>query len=118
MLDKLDKIVYITNLSTKQCMENIFVKPWIYHCRYGTELWYRCDTVGDSRLILTFTGGVFRKMMRTTFIVDIKENGCETEIVLTFHKEILGLPALTPVSDIDEFMKQKADAKRQRMELK
>lgn len=107
-----NQLIYTTTLLASQCIENIMKKPWIYYCKYGTELWYKCDKINDSRILLTFKGGTFRKMMRTTYIVDFVQTPLMTKIVMMFYKEMLGLPALTPPNDIDEFMNQKANARK------
>lgn len=104
------QLIYKSELPIHLCINKIYTKPWIYACRFGTELWYKCEIISDNKMIITFTGGQFRRIMRTQYILEFIEDENNTKIIMTFQNEILGLPALTPKSDIDLFMKQKLDA--------
>ena len=103
---------YQTTLPVEQCIQQIITKPWIYGPDPLNELWYKCDKISDSSLLVTFTGGCFRKITRTQYIVDFSKQEDGTHIAMTFKKEMLGLPPMTLVRDIDCFMETKISASR------
>ena len=107
-----NRLVYHSSLPVKSCVEKILLEPWTYQCRWGTELWYKCEKVSETQLIIIFTGGQFRKAMRTEFNVELLEQDQSTKIIMFFQKDLFGLVALTHPKDIDLFMHQRIDAHR------
>ena len=95
------------------CMNQITKEPQQYECNWGTTLRYKSNRISDTQVLITFMGGQFRKMMRTQYLMEFFPKEHSTQIVLHFQKELLGLPPMTPPSDIDLCMKQKLDAVRE-----
>lgn len=104
-------LIFKTELSERECILNITRKPWVYTCNYGTELWYTCEMVSDNQLLISFTGGQFRKIMRTQYWMKLTRQDV-TIVTMEFYKELFGLPPMTTVHDIERFMKQKINAWR------
>ncbi|MBQ9838298.1 MAG: hypothetical protein IJO56_02205 [Oscillospiraceae bacterium] len=96
------------------CIIQITKEPQQYECKWGTALWYKTNRISDTQVLITFMGGQFRKMMRTQYLMEFFPQEHHTLIVLRFHKELLGLPPMTPPSDIDLCMKQKLNAVRKK----
>lgn len=94
------------------CIDEITKEPQQYVCEWGTELWYKANRISDTQVLITFTGGQFRKMMRTQYLMECFSEQSHTRITLRFQKELFGLPPMTHPSDIDLCMKQKLDAVR------
>lgn len=103
---------YKTMLPIGDCMDLITRQPWQYQCDLGTPLWYECSVLSPTQLLLTFKGGQFRKAMHTQFFVDFGVEGEMTVVSMRFHKEMFGLPPMTPLRDIDRFMEEKIQAGR------
>lgn len=103
---------YITELPVTDCMALISQRPFEYECQLGMPLWYDCRALSDTQLLVTFKGGKFRKFMRTQYMVDFRVEGGMTVVTMRFYKEMLGLPPITSLDDIDLFMKQKIQAVR------
>lgn len=97
-----------------ECIIQITKEPQQYDCKWGTALWYKTNRISDTQVLITFTGGQFRKMMQTQYLMEFLPQEHHTLIVLRFQKELLGLPPMTPPSDIDLCMKQKLNAVRKK----
>lgn len=97
-----------------ECIIQITKEPQQYDCKWGTALWYKTNRISDTQVLITFTGGQFRKMMQTQYLMEFLPQEHHTLIVLRFQKEMLGLPPMTPPSDIDLCMKQKLNAVRKK----
>lgn len=95
-----------------ECIMQITKEPQQYDCKWGTALWYKAERVSDTQVLITFTGGQFRKMMRTQYLMEFLPQEHHTLIVLRFQNELFGLPPMTHPSDIDLCMKQKLNAVR------
>ena len=96
----------------QECIIRLVKEPHQYECEWGTELWYKADVISNTQILITFTGGQFRKTMRTQYLMEFLPQERHTLIVLRFQKELLGLPPMTLPSEIDLCMKQKLDAMR------
>ena len=103
-------LVYHTPLSASDCIRSISRMPWEFECKWGTALWYECERLSCTQLLVTFKGGQFRKSVRTQYLMEFVVEGQETIITVRFYKESFGLPPMTPPDDIDRFMKQKINA--------
>ena len=68
--------------------------------------------VAPTQLLVSFCGGQFRKSMRTQYTMEFETIDSQTIVTLSFKSEMLKLPPMTPISDIDQFMKQKMSAVR------
>ena len=102
-----------THLPVNDCIERIISMPWEFRDpRYSTPLWYKCQMISATRLLITFTGGQFQRFRRTEYIVDFYTRGQQTVIEMYFHKEFLSLLPYTSTQDLDAFMSQKIMAKR------
>ena len=97
-----------------ECIIQITKEPQQYKCNLGTALSYKTNRISDTQILITFTGGQFRKMIRTQYLMEFLPQERNTLIVLRFQKELLGLPPMTPPSDIDLCMKQKMNAARKK----
>ena len=97
-----------------ECIIRITKEPQQYKCGWGTALWYKTKIITDTQILITFTGGQFRKMMRTQYLMEFIPQECHTLIVLRFQREMLGLPPMTLPSDIDFCMNQKLNAIRKK----
>lgn len=105
-------LCYQSPYTLSECINQITKEPHQYECKWGTPLWYKVHKISDTQLLITFTGGQFRKMMRTEYLMELsKQDNC-TQIVLCFQNEMLGLPPMTSPSDIDLFMNQKLKGHR------
>lgn len=109
------KLYYTTALSIPECIDSILRTPQQYECKWGTALYYRAEKIADNRIVVTFTGGQFRKMKRSQYYLDFSVKDNVVSIVLSFVSDLFGGPSLTPISDIDLFMKQKLNATRYNM---
>ncbi len=105
-------LCYISPHNVYECIILITKEPQQYECKWGTALWYKANKISDTQVRITFTGGQFRKMMRTQYLMEFHPQERNTRIVLRFQKELLGLPPMTPPSDIDLCMNQKLNAVR------
>ena len=105
---------YDSPLNIYDCIIQITKDPQQYECKLGTALWYKTEILSGTQILITFTGGQFRKMMRTQYIMDFLPQENHTQIVMRFQKELFGLPPMTPPSDIDLCMKQKLNAVRKK----
>lgn len=103
-------LMYRTKLSVNDCISSMSRTPWEYECKWGTPLWYECEKISDTQLLVIFKGGQFRKAVRTQYLMEFSGEDGETVITVRFYKESLGLPPMTPPDDIDRFMKQKIQA--------
>lgn len=104
---------YRTEMHVHECIQRISNLPWRYRDKWGTDLWYKCEMISDSQLLVIFTGGQFRKVKRTQFLLDFVQEQGSTIVIMRFYKELFGLPSMTPPGDIDSFMKEKINATRQ-----
>ena len=107
-----EPLSYESSYNLHECIMKITEEPQQYECKWGTALWYKAERISDTKVLITFTGGQFRKMMRTQYIMEFIPREQHTQIVLHFKKEMLGLPPMTNPLDIDLCMKQKINAVR------
>jgi len=107
-------LYYESPYSLYECIIQITKEPQQYECEWGTALWYKTNSISNTQVQIIFTGGQFRKMMRTQYLMEFFPQGSHTLIVLRFQKEMLGLPPMTPPSDLDLCMKQKLNAVRKK----
>jgi len=107
-------MLYESPYNIHECIIHITKEPQQYECKWGTPLWYKANRISDTQVLITFTGGQFRKMMRTQYLMEFLPQEFHTLIVLRFQKELFGLPPMTPPSDIDLCMKQKLNAVRKK----
>lgn len=107
-------LYYESPYNVYECVIQIAKEPQRYECNWGTELWYKAEKISDAQVLITFTGGQFRKMMRTQYLMEFLPQERHTLIVLRFQKELFGLPPMAPPSDIDLCMKQKLNATRKK----
>lgn len=101
---------YATRLTISECIQSIINAPWEYEGGVCDPLWYKCEVLHDAQLLVIFTGGQFRRIRNTQFIMDFQKEHDNTIVTLKFHKELFGLPPMTPPRDIDTFMKQRINA--------
>ena len=98
--------VFHTPLSVEACRE-ILAEP---ESIYGDPLnpgCVRAVLLDDGRYLLTFLGQRFGKARRTEYIADIQAEGT---ITLKFHRELLGLPPMTPEQEIARYLAEKFNA--------
>lgn len=107
-------LYYESAYNVHECIIQITTEPQRYNCKWGTSLWYKAERISDTQVLITFTGGQFRKMMRTQYLMEFLPQEHNTLIVLCFQKELFGLPPMTHPSDIDLCMKQKLNAIRKK----
>ncbi len=107
-------LYYESAYSIHECILQITKEPHQYECKWGTELWYKAEKISDTQVLITFTGGQFRKMMHTQYLMEFLPQEQHTLVVLRFQKEMFGLPPMTLPSDIDLCMKQKLNAVRKK----
>lgn len=97
---------YKTIMPIADCIASITQTPW----EYGDELmplWYNCQVISSTQLLVTFTGGKFHRIIRTQFQISFVQSGVETIAEMRFLHELLGLPPMTTTQEIDLFMHQK-----------
>ena len=107
-----EPVYYESAYSINECILQITKEPQNYDCKWGTELWYEAKRISDRRVLITFTGGQFRKRVHTQYLMDFQPQENYTLIILRFQNELLDLPPMTPPSDIDLCMKQRLNAIR------
>ena len=107
-------LYYETPNDVFACIIQITKEPQQYASKWGTELWYEAEKISDTQVRITFSGGQFRKIMRTQYLMEFVPQEGHTRIVLHFQKELLGLPPMTHPYDIDLCMKQKLNAIRKK----
>ena len=107
-----ESIKYVTNISANVCFDRLINPPYIYRGADGSELWYSVEKIYNNQILIMFKGGQFRKIMRTQYWIEFVSSNGHTEVILRFYKEMLGLPALTPRTDVDQLMTQKLSASR------
>lgn len=103
---------YATDLPVEVCVQRILQQPWEFFCEWGTSLWYECQAVSPTRIMITFTGGQFRKIKCTQYYADFVEQNGKTVITMRFYKELFNSSPFTIPSGIDSFMIQKNNAER------
>lgn len=64
----------------------------------------------DGRMLLIFKGKRFGKAIRTQYLMRFADEPGGCVVTLDFHRELLGLPSMTTVQEIDLFMKDKLQA--------
>ena len=110
-----DQALYYESMyNTQECIMRIIKEPQRYSCKRGTELWYKAEKISDTQIWITFTGGQFRKMMHTQYLMELHSEAEHTSIVLRFQKELFGLPPMTSPLDIDCCMEQRVNAVRKK----
>lgn len=110
-----DQVLYYESMYTLQeCVIQITKEPQQYDCEWGTALWYKAERISNTQVLITFTGGQFRKMMRTQYLMEFISQENHTLIILRFQKELFGLPPMTPPSDIDLCMEKRLNATRKK----
>ena len=110
-----DQALYYESMcNIQECMSRIIQEPQRYSCKLGTELSYKAEQISDTQVWITFTGGQFRKMMRTQYLMEFHPKNEHTSIVLRFQKELFGLLPMTSPLDIDRCMEQKIGAVRKK----
>lgn len=80
---------------------------------YGDRLNPGCfefKSLNDDRVLLVFKGKRFSKAMRTEYLLSLTDEPDGCTIALIFHKELLGMPPMTPAQDIALFMAEKLNA--------
>ena len=107
-------IYYESMYNVQECITRITKEPQQYECKWGTPLWYKAERISNPQVLITFTGGQFRKMMRTQYLMEFLPQEDHTLIVLRFQKELFGLPPMTHPSDIDLCLEQKLNAIRKK----
>lgn len=105
-------LYYESKYNMQECIVQINKGAHQFMCERGTLLRYSSAKISDSQMLITFTGGQFRKIVRTEYLMEFLQKDDHTLIILRFQKEFLGLPPMTPLSDVDLFMAQKANAIR------
>lgn len=105
-------LCYESAYTLLECIRQITKEPQQYTCKWGTPLRYRAEKISQTQVLITFTGGQFRKMMRTQYLMELLPQENHTQIILRFQKELFGLPPMTHPSDIDRCMEQKINAVR------
>ena len=111
----MDKWGYMfqTNLPLYDCVDRIVCLPWGFtDPRYSTPLWYKCEMISATQLLITFTGGLHRRSKHTEYRLEFYTKDQRTVIEMYFSKELFGLPAMTTTQDLDTFMSQKIMATR------
>ena len=110
-----DQVLYYESMySLQECIMQIIKEPQQYYCEWSTDLWYKAEKISDTQVWITFTGGQFRKMMRTQYLMEFFHQEDHTLIVMRFQKELFGLPPMTSPLDIDRCMEQKINAIRKK----
>lgn len=110
-----DQVLYYESKNNiQECITQIIKEPQQYSCKWGTDLWYKAEKISDTQVWITFTGGQFRKMMRTQYLMEFFPQEDRTRIVMRFQKELFGLPPMTSPLDIDRCMEQKVNATRKK----
>ena len=105
-------LCYESTYTLQECIRQITKEPQQYTCNWGTPLRYRAQKISQTQVLITFTGGQFRKLMRTQYLMELLPQEKHTQITLRFQKELFGLPPMTHPSDIDRCMEQKINAVR------
>ncbi|MBR2890732.1 MAG: hypothetical protein IKC09_10710 [Oscillospiraceae bacterium] len=103
---------YDSPLAVDVCMLRIEAMPREYFCDWGTALWYQCERITDGKMLVTFTGGQFRKAKNTQYILEFTSQDNGTLVHMRFIKDLFSMSPLTLVTDIDLFMMQKLEARR------
>ena len=105
--------VFQTHLPLNKCVERITSTPWEFEDVWSaSSLWYTCQAVSPTRLLITFTGGQFRRSRRTEYTMDFMVMEQTTVIEVKFQKEMWGLPPMMTAQELDSFMNQKLLAVR------
>ena len=107
---------YESRYSVEECIAQIIQEPQQYCCEWGTDLWYKAEKISNTQVWITFTGGQFRRMKLTQYLMEFISQEDHTTIVMRFQKELFGLPPMTPPVDIDRCMEQKINATRKHID--
>jgi hypothetical protein len=105
--------IYFTTLPLSQCINMLLDTDNNNHPGNYYSYRYTSTLLSDHRLYLIFYGmRRFGKAKRTEFILDLfpESQGCRIE--LQFHRELLGLPAMTSPMELDDFFHCKLHAQR------
>ena len=103
-----DNHVYYSRLSIEECIKRITDKPWEFESYWKLfVLWYKCQTVSPTQLLITFTGGQFAGTRRTKYLISFSTKGEVTVIHVDFRGELLGFPPFTPSQELDAFIREK-----------
>ena len=105
-------LYYESTYNLYECIVQITKEPQQYNCKWGTVLSYKAEKISDTQIFITFTGGQFRRTVRTQYLMELHPQEYHTLIALHFQKELFGLPPMTHPSDIDRCMKQRLNAIR------
>ena len=98
---------YISQLDVTACMERLS-DPDIGSADELNPFRVEITRLSDSQVYLVYKGRRFSKARRTEYLVSLLPDTVSsiTNITVVFRKELFGLPcAMTPVSDLDDFMR-------------
>ena len=111
-----------TPLSVDDCIERISRLPCEFLFKdifLTTVLWYKCEAISQNCLLITFTGGTFRRPRHTQYVANFYAGVAGTIITMHFHREWLLYPLpikffcpFTATQEIEALMKQKLSAER------
>jgi len=111
-----------TLLSVDDCIERITRSPCEFLFKdffLTTVLWYKCEAISRNRLLITFTGGTFRRPRHTEYVANFYTDATGTIITMHFRREWLLYPLpikffcpFTATQEIEALMKQKLSAGR------
>lgn len=107
--------VFTSSFSVNECIERIISAPWTFRVDPSWipyDLWYECQMLSPEKLMVSFTGGVFRKRYRSNYEMVFSSREQVTVIKLyCCRNHFLDMHA--PTQDIVAFMRQKVHALRE-----
>lgn len=105
--------VYETTMSVTECFTILLSLSQLPATDDYESISFDCIKLSDTQLYLIYKGlRYFGKMRKTEYILTFSIRGESTIIVLQFHHELFGLPPMTPISEIDAFLKDSIQAFR------
>lgn len=110
--------LYSTNIGIPQCIELLKYRCNTTRSRDFNPLVCDCEVLSQSQVLLIFRGyKLYGRMRKTKYLATFNLAGGLTEITLQFQSDILGMPPLTPVQEIDLFLQETIQARRRISQL-
>ncbi len=103
---------YKTEQALTSCVNSICCLPMTFGTNPFNLEQYDCVQRSDTELLITFKGARFGKLIRTEVLATFSACSHGTIILLSFQRELFGLPPMTSINTLDCFMEQKIGAQR------
>lgn len=103
---------YATKLSATDCIDAILCTPLTFGTNQFNPQYYECAREGKNKLLITFNGPKYGKVLRTEYILMFTESSGICKVIAQFKQEYYGFIPRVSTYHLDLFMGQKIQARR------